>query len=79
MLPIFSERGFAAYVDEWRALDALADAQVKVINGPQTLYGAARGVEADGALLVEIDGALQKFVSGEVSLRRSEQRIADRG
>ena len=79
MLPVFAERGFAAFAAEWRALDALADAHVKVINGAQTLYGAARGVEEDGALLVEIDGAVQKFVSGEVSLRRSERRTADGG
>jgi BirA family biotin operon repressor/biotin-[acetyl-CoA-carboxylase] ligase len=69
MLPVFAERGFAAFIDEWQALDALADAHVKVINGAQTLHGAARGVDENGALLVEIDGALQKFVSGEVSLR----------
>jgi BirA family biotin operon repressor/biotin-[acetyl-CoA-carboxylase] ligase len=70
LLPAFSERGFPAFVDEWRALDSLADAPVKVINGPHTLYGVARGVDADGGLLVEIDGQMQKFVSGEVSLRK---------
>lgn len=79
MLQVFAEHGFAAYIDEWRSLDTLADAPVKVINGAQTLYGAARGVGGDGALLVEIDGELRKFVSGEVSLRRSEQRTADSG
>ncbi len=31
--------------------------------------GFARGVEADGTLLVDVDGELRKFVSGEVSLR----------
>lgn len=71
MLPVFSKHGFAAFVDEWRALDSLAHAPVKVINGQQTIHGVARGVEPDGALLVEVDGMLQKFVSGEVSLRRS--------
>ena len=69
MLHVFAEQGFAAFVEEWRALDTLADAHVKVISGAQTLYGSARGVEGDGGLLVEIDGELRKFVSGEVSLR----------
>ncbi|MDY0066198.1 MAG: biotin--[acetyl-CoA-carboxylase] ligase [Steroidobacteraceae bacterium] len=76
VLETFAVRGFEAFIDEWRALDTLADAPVKVINGAQTLYGVARGVEADGALLVEVDGQLQKFVSGEVSLRK---QIADSG
>lgn len=69
MISVFADRGFHAFIDEWRALDALADAHVKVIAGTRSLHGVARGVETDGALLVEIDGAMQKFVSGEVSLR----------
>ena len=69
MLDVFTERGFSAFIDEWRSLDTLADAHVKVLNGAQTLHGLARGVETDGALLVEVDGGLQRFVSGEVSLR----------
>jgi BirA family transcriptional regulator, biotin operon repressor / biotin---[acetyl-CoA-carboxylase] ligase len=71
MLQVFAKKGFEAFIDEWRRLDTLADAHVKVINGPQTLHGVARGVDADGALLVEIDAVVQKFVSGEVSLRKS--------
>ena len=69
MLEVFAQRGFETFIEEWRSLDTLADAAVKVMNGAQTLQGVARGVEDDGALLVEIDGRLQKFVSGEVSLR----------
>jgi BirA family transcriptional regulator, biotin operon repressor / biotin---[acetyl-CoA-carboxylase] ligase len=71
MLKVFAVKGFDAFIDEWRRLDTLAHAYVKVMNGAQTLFGVASGVDADGALLVEIDGAVQKFVSGEVSLRRS--------
>lgn len=70
MLQLFAQRGFAAFAEEWRALDTLADAPVKVISGAATVLGTARGVEEGGSLLVEIDGALQRFVSGEVSLRR---------
>lgn len=71
MLPVFAERGFAAFSQQWRSLDALADAHVKVINGEHTLYGVARGVDDDGALQVDTEAGRQKFVSGEVSLRRS--------
>jgi BirA family biotin operon repressor/biotin-[acetyl-CoA-carboxylase] ligase len=71
MLKVFAERGFEAFIDEWRRLDMLAHAHVRVITGPQTLQGVASGVDVDGALLVEIDGVVQKFVSGEVSLRRA--------
>jgi BirA family biotin operon repressor/biotin-[acetyl-CoA-carboxylase] ligase len=69
MLQVFAERGFAPFADAWRQLDTLANAQVKVMSGSGTIYGTARGVEVDGTLLVDVNGKLQKFVSGEVSLR----------
>lgn len=69
MLPVFATEGFAPWLERWRQLDALAHAPVKVINGATTTFGTARGVDADGTLLVEVDGELRRFVSGEVSLR----------
>jgi BirA family transcriptional regulator, biotin operon repressor / biotin---[acetyl-CoA-carboxylase] ligase len=69
MLQTFTERGFAPFVEAWRLLDSLADAQVKVISGTETTFGTARGVEVDGTLLVDVNGQLRRFVSGEVSLR----------
>ncbi|HEY6640910.1 biotin--[acetyl-CoA-carboxylase] ligase [Povalibacter sp.] len=69
MLQIFATQGFEPFVDEWRRLDTLAHASVKVINGMETITGIASGVEVDGALLVDVNGELRRFVSGEVSLR----------
>jgi len=72
VLQTFAVHGFAPFRDEWQQLDTLANAPVKVISGAQTTSGTARGVEADGTLLVEVDGELRKFVSGEVSLRAAK-------
>jgi BirA family biotin operon repressor/biotin-[acetyl-CoA-carboxylase] ligase len=72
MLQTFTVRGFAPFQEEWQKLDALANAPVKVISGSQTTLGTARGVETDGTLLVDVDGQLRKFVSGEVSLRAAK-------
>jgi BirA family biotin operon repressor/biotin-[acetyl-CoA-carboxylase] ligase len=69
MLQTFTEQGFAPFIDEWTRLDTLANAPVKVISGTGTILGTARGVEVDGALLVDVNGQLRRFVSGEVSLR----------
>jgi BirA family biotin operon repressor/biotin-[acetyl-CoA-carboxylase] ligase len=69
MLPVFATEGFAPWVEQWRQLDALANTAVKVINGTETTFGTARGVDTDGALLVDVGGQLRRFVSGEVSLR----------
>ncbi|HEY0681382.1 MAG TPA: biotin--[acetyl-CoA-carboxylase] ligase [Steroidobacter sp.] len=72
MLQTFAVHGFTPFKEEWHGLDTLANAPVKVINGSQTTQGTARGVEADGTLLVEVEGELRKFVSGEVSLRAAK-------
>jgi BirA family biotin operon repressor/biotin-[acetyl-CoA-carboxylase] ligase len=72
MLQVFAVRGFAPFLDEWQQLDTLANAPVKVISGSQTTLGTARGVDVDGTLLVDVDGQLRKFVSGEVSLRAAK-------
>jgi BirA family transcriptional regulator, biotin operon repressor / biotin---[acetyl-CoA-carboxylase] ligase len=69
MLTTFTQRGFEPFAQEWRRLDTLADAQVKIISGTETTIGTARGVEIDGTLLVDVNGQLRRFASGEVSLR----------
>jgi BirA family biotin operon repressor/biotin-[acetyl-CoA-carboxylase] ligase len=69
MLQTFGQRGFEPFADEWRRLDTLADAPVKVMSGTETAFGRARGVELDGTLLVDVEGVLRRFASGEVSLR----------
>jgi BirA family biotin operon repressor/biotin-[acetyl-CoA-carboxylase] ligase len=69
MLATFTQRGFEPFAEEWRRLDTLADAQVKIISGTETTFGTARGVEIDGTLLVDVNGQLRRFASGEVSLR----------
>jgi BirA family biotin operon repressor/biotin-[acetyl-CoA-carboxylase] ligase len=67
--------GFAAFRDEWAALDALNGRSVEVRLGDKITTGSARGADLDGALLVEVDGGLQRFVSGEASLRLMEGDI----
>jgi BirA family transcriptional regulator, biotin operon repressor / biotin---[acetyl-CoA-carboxylase] ligase len=65
----FGARGLAAFSEEWQAADALAGRPVRVLHGGQPLEGLARGVDGDGALLLEVDGARRRILSGEVSIR----------
>ena len=69
MLAQFEREGFAPFRDAWSDLDALHGRAVRVLLADRSLNGTALGVDADGALCVDVDGRLQKFVSGEVSLR----------
>lgn len=70
MLETFSTSGFAPFAEEFRTLDLLQHANVKILAGTETTFGIARGVDEDGSLLVDVEGELKRFVSGEVSVRR---------
>jgi BirA family biotin operon repressor/biotin-[acetyl-CoA-carboxylase] ligase len=72
MLDAFERDGFAVFRQEWAMLDALAGRQARVLAGDGSIEGTARGVDLDGALLLEVRGQLQRHVSGEVSLRLNE-------
>jgi len=69
MLPLFEHRGFAAFRDEWRSLDALRGRPARVLLAQGTVEGIARGVDEDGGLLLEHGGNVDKFIAGEASLR----------
>jgi BirA family biotin operon repressor/biotin-[acetyl-CoA-carboxylase] ligase len=65
----FEQSGFASFHAEWSAADALAGRAVRVHAHAGERVGIARGIAADGTLLVEMDGRLERIASGEVSLR----------
>ena len=65
----FGGIGMAAFAGEWERADSLAGRPVAVLHGGQTLEGVARGVDADGAFLLEVYGARRRILSGEVSIR----------
>jgi BirA family biotin operon repressor/biotin-[acetyl-CoA-carboxylase] ligase len=69
MLAQYERFGFAAFRDAWTALDGLYGRAAQVLVGDNTVTGIARGVDAEGALLLETEDRMQRFVSGEASLR----------
>jgi BirA family biotin operon repressor/biotin-[acetyl-CoA-carboxylase] ligase len=69
MLAQFEREGFAAFRDAWTALDALSGRPARVLLGASAISGTARGVDQEGALLLDTGDRVQRFVSGEASLR----------
>lgn len=65
----FETNGFTAFMSEWEKFDLLEGQPVNVIGQSQLETGIARGVDAQGALLVEFDNTVQPIYSGEVSIR----------
>ncbi|WP_454762541.1 biotin--[acetyl-CoA-carboxylase] ligase [Cupriavidus campinensis] len=66
----FLAEGFAPMAPRWSARDAFRDEPVRLLHdGALQAEGLARGVDADGHLLLETATGLQRIASGEVSLR----------
>lgn len=64
----YTVKGFEPYRDEWCALDALRDRRVQV-PGHDRLRGVGRGIDHQGAFLIETREGLRALFSGDVSLR----------
>jgi BirA family biotin operon repressor/biotin-[acetyl-CoA-carboxylase] ligase len=72
----FAGEGFAPFAAEWDALDSLRGAAVRIVQGSGEVEGTARGVDPDGALRLERDGRIERYVSGDVSLRAAAAGVA---
>ena len=71
-LPVFEREGLKPFREQWQNADALRGRAVNVTTVQETTRGVARGIDIDGALLVETPNGLLRFVSGEVSVRAEE-------
>ena len=68
-LKLHQEKGLAAMVDEWHEHDVYLNKRVRLITGDRIKEGICRGINNQGALLLEVDGTIQPIYGGEVSLR----------
>lgn len=70
VLEDFAVAGFAAQRETWLARHAFQDQPVVLLSDfAPPRYGICRGVAADGALLLETEGRIERILSGEISLR----------
>lgn len=69
LLENYARSGFAPLASEWSQLDVTRDRPVRVFFGERELDGIARGIDDNGALIVDAAGERHHLHSGEVSLR----------
>ena len=65
----FHESGWTVFAERWAALDWLFDREVLIHRENSTEQAVARGVNDQGALLVERAGEILPLFSGNVSIR----------
>lgn len=64
--------GLTTMLDEWHAHDVYLNKRVKLLTGERVTKGICRGINNQGALLLEVDGQVKPIYGGEVSLRGDE-------
>jgi BirA family biotin operon repressor/biotin-[acetyl-CoA-carboxylase] ligase len=65
----FERDGLMPFVREWMEADALRGRAITVTGAEGFTKGVARGIDLDGALLVETPQGLLRFISGDVTVR----------
>ena len=68
----FEREAMRPFLEEWRAADALHGLQVQVHTVAGRVSGWAKGIDLHGALVVETPQGIQRFVSGEVTVRLAQ-------
>jgi BirA family biotin operon repressor/biotin-[acetyl-CoA-carboxylase] ligase len=65
----FEQGGLATFLARWEKLDNFINRPVKLIIGEREIPGISRGINEQGALMLEQDGIITPWVGGEISLR----------
>ena len=63
------DEGLASMLEQWHKQDLYLNKRVKLLTGEKVTKGICRGVNNQGALLLEVDGQIKPIYGGEVSLR----------
>ena len=65
----YEEIGLRGFVERWNKIDNFLNRPVKLLIGDRVVEGIARGINEQGALLLETDYGITAYVGGEISLR----------
>ncbi len=68
-LSLYEIEGMSSFLEKWKRFDHFYQKPVKLIAGNKTINGISKGIDQQGALILDIDGDISSFVAGEISLR----------
>jgi len=74
---LFEKSGFKHFHQQWNNLDIWYKKAVELTIGKDKVAGTHTGVDLNGALLLECDGKVTAYSSGQVSLRRATNAVID--
>lgn len=61
--------GMQGFVERWNRVDNYLDREIRLIMGNREVVGISRGINDQGAVLIETSNGLETYIGGEISLR----------
>ncbi|KZK67964.1 biotin--[acetyl-CoA-carboxylase] synthetase [Shewanella baltica] len=68
-IQLFEREGLAAFKARWQAADLFFGREIRLLMADNFVDGICRGVDEQGAVLLETADGVQAFIGGEISLR----------
>ncbi|WP_299811407.1 bifunctional biotin--[acetyl-CoA-carboxylase] ligase/biotin operon repressor BirA [uncultured Shewanella sp.] len=66
----FQESGLKPFQQRWQDADIFQGQSVKLLMGHDEIHGIYRGIDEQGAVVLETDSGRNSFIGGEISLRK---------
>lgn len=71
-LSLFQESGLTPFLSRWEDADLFIGQQIKLLIGTEEVHGICRGIDQQGAVLLETADGIKSFIGGEISLRKAD-------
>ena len=68
-IQLFEREGLASFKTRWQQADLFHGKEVRLLMGENHVDGICRGIDEQGAVLLETADGIQAYIGGEISLR----------
>ncbi|MEL4296231.1 bifunctional biotin--[acetyl-CoA-carboxylase] ligase/biotin operon repressor BirA [Shewanella xiamenensis] len=68
-IQLFEREGLAAFKTRWKQADLFHGKEIRLLMGENHVDGICRGIDEQGAVLLETADGIQAYIGGEISLR----------
>lgn len=70
-LALFEQQGLSAFLARWNENDLFINREITLLMSPNSISGICRGIDKQGAILIENEQGISAYVGGEISVRAS--------
>ena len=71
-LSLFQQAGLTVFTERWAVADLFVGQLVKLLMGQDEVHGLCKGIDDQGAIVLETENGLQSYIGGEISLRKAD-------